>query len=212
MPPEDYLFIDDDIVVINKPAELLSVPGRGPDKLDSASSRLTEQLGEIHVVHRLDMSTSGVMIFARNKEALKHLQQQFQHRKTQKTYQAIIHGLLKPGKGAINLPMRCDWPNRPRQMVCYEHGKKSLTRWNTLEQLFINEQPATRVELIPVTGRSHQLRIHCLSLGHPILGDNLYATGEALACSPRLLLHAEKLTLQHPTTLLEFTFTAPVPF
>jgi len=150
------LFIDDDIIVVDKPAELLSVPGRGPDKQDSVTTRLAEEFSEVHIVHRLDMSTSGLMIFARNKAALKHLHKQFQNRVPKKVYQAVVAGQLTPSSGAINLPMRCDWPNRPMQMVCYEHGKKSLTRWQVIDQ---NTQQS-RVLLFPVTGRSHQLRVH----------------------------------------------------
>jgi len=202
------LFIDDDIIVIDKPAELLSVPGRGPDKQDSAATRLMAEYSEVHIVHRLDMSTSGLMIFARNKTALKHLHKQFQNRIPKKVYEAVLHGELQPGQGAINLPMRCDWPNRPRQMVCYEHGKKSLTRWQVIER----ENDSTRVLLFPVTGRSHQLRVHCFALGHPILGDNLYHTPESLSASDRLLLHAKELSLYHPSSSELLNFSCPAPF
>lgn len=202
------LFIDDDIIVVNKPAELLSVPGRGPDKQDSVTSRLAEEFSEVHIVHRLDMSTSGLMIFARNKTALKHLHKQFQNRLPKKIYQAVLAGRLTPSSGAINLPMRCDWPNRPKQMVCYEHGKKSLTRWQVIEA----SHDTSRVLLFPVTGRSHQLRVHCFALGHPILGDNLYHTPESLAASDRLLLHAKELSLYHPSSEQWLTFECPAPF
>jgi tRNA pseudouridine32 synthase/23S rRNA pseudouridine746 synthase len=202
------LFIDDDIIVVDKPAELLSVPGRGPDKQDSVTTRLAEEFSEVHIVHRLDMSTSGLMIFARNKAALKHLHKQFQNRVPKKVYQAVVAGQLTPSSGAINLPMRCDWPNRPMQMVCYEHGKKSLTRWQVIDQ---NTQQS-RVLLFPVTGRSHQLRVHCYAMGHPILGDNLYHTEESLAASHRLLLHAQKLELFHPTTEQWLSFSSNPDF
>jgi len=202
------LFIDDDIIVVDKPAELLSVPGRGPDKQDSVTTRLAEEFSEVHIVHRLDMSTSGLMIFARNKVALKHLHKQFQNRVPKKVYQAVVAGQLTPSSGAINLPMRCDWPNRPMQMVCYEHGKKSLTRWQVIDQ---NTQQS-RVLLFPVTGRSHQLRVHCYAMGHPILGDNLYHTEESLAASHRLLLHAQKLELFHPTTEQWLSFSSNPDF
>ncbi|CCK75976.1 MAG: RluA family pseudouridine synthase [Oleispira antarctica] len=202
------LFQDTDIIIVDKDSDLLSVPGRGPEKLDSVYHRLTLQFEEVHIVHRLDMATSGIIVFARNKEALRHLQQQFQHRQTEKSYQAIIAGRLTPTKGAINLPMRCDWPNRPKQMVCYEFGKKSLTRWRVMGY----EDNSTRVELIPVTGRSHQLRIHCDALGHPILGDNLYGTSESQAATKHLCLHAQSLTITHPNSLERLTFTSPVPF
>ena len=202
------LFIDDDIIVVDKPVELLSVPGRGPDKQDSVTSRLQDEFTEVHIVHRLDMSTSGLMIFARNKIALKHLHKQFQNRTPKKVYEAVLAGQLTPSTGAINYPLRCDWPNRPRQMVCYEHGKKSLTRWQVMEQT----DSTTRVSLFPVTGRSHQLRVHCYAIGHPILGDNLYHTEDSLAASNRLLLHAKKLELYHPTNGLWISFDSAPDF
>lgn len=204
----NILFQDDDIVIIDKQADVLSVPGKGPEKLDSIYHRLTLIFEEVHIVHRLDMATSGIMVFARNKNSLRHLQQQFQHRQTEKFYQAIIHGRLTPSHGAINLPMRCDWPNRPRQMVCYEFGKKSLTRWRVMEYVGTN----TRVELMPVTGRSHQLRIHCDALGHPILGDNLYGIPASQHATKHLCLHAQSLTFSHPTTGKRLTFSSPAPF
>jgi tRNA pseudouridine32 synthase/23S rRNA pseudouridine746 synthase len=202
------LFHDSDIIIVDKNADLLSVPGRGPDKLDSVFHRLTLQFDEVHIVHRLDMATSGIMVFARHKNALRHLQQQFQHRQTEKSYQAILAGRLTPSTGAINLPMRCDWPNRPRQIVCYEFGKKSLTRWRVMKYL----DHATRVELMPVTGRSHQLRVHCNALGHPILGDNLYGTTESQTAAEHLCLHAQSLTFTHPSSGKRLTFTSPAPF
>tara|TARA_B110000211_G_scaffold233807_1_gene301085 strand:+ start:9939 stop:10562 length:624 start_codon:yes stop_codon:yes gene_type:complete len=206
--PVTILYKDNDIIIVDKDPDLLSVPGRGPDKLDSVFHRLTLKFEEVHIVHRLDMATSGIIVFARNKESLRHLQQQFQHRQTEKSYQAIVAGKLTPNEGAINLPMRCDWPNRPKQMVCYEFGKKSLTRWQVMEHCNGN----TRVELIPITGRSHQLRIHCDALGHPILGDNLYGTTESQAASQHLCLHAQSLTITHPVSLERLTFESPVPF
>ncbi|NRA23518.1 MAG: RluA family pseudouridine synthase [Oleispira sp.] len=202
------LFHDSDIIIVDKNADLLSVPGRGPDKLDSVFHRLTLQFDEVHIVHRLDMATSGIMVFARHKNALRHLQQQFQHRQTEKSYQAILAGRLTPSSGAINLPMRCDWPNRPQQIVCYDFGKKSLTRWRVMEYL----DQTTRVELMPVTGRSHQLRVHCNALGHPILGDNLYGTTESQAATKHLCLHAQSLTFTHPSSGERLTFTSPSPF
>jgi tRNA pseudouridine32 synthase/23S rRNA pseudouridine746 synthase len=202
------LFQDFDIIIVDKDPDLLSVPGRGVEKLDSVYHRLTLQFEEVHIVHRLDMATSGIMVFARHKEALRHIQQQFQHRQTEKSYQAIIAGRLTPTEGAINLPMRCDWPNRPKQMVCYEFGKKSLTRWRVMSHY----ENSTRVELIPKTGRSHQLRIHCNALGHPILGDNLYGTTESQTATEHLCLHAQSLSFTHPTTLKRLTFTSSAPF
>ncbi len=208
MTSVSILFHDEDIIVVNKEADLLSVPGRGPEKLDSVYHRLTLQFEEVHIVHRLDMATSGIMVFTRNKPSLKHLQQQFQNRQTEKSYQAIIAGELHPATGAINLPMRCDWPNRPRQMVCYEYGKKSLTRWRIIEYVAGN----TRVELLPFTGRSHQLRIHCNAMNHPILGDHLYGTAESQNARHHLCLHAQSLTFTHPVTEERLTFTSEPPF
>lgn len=204
----NILHFDEDIIIINKQPDLLSVPGRGPEKLDSIYYRLTLNFEEVHVVHRLDMATSGIMVFARNKTSLRCLQQQFQHRQTQKSYQAIVYGKVIPSMGAINFPMRCDWPNRPKQMVCYEFGKKSLTRWKVLE--YINGN--TRLELIPITGRSHQLRIHCNAISHPILGDNLYGTPASQTATDHLCLHAQSLTFRHPTSHETMTFTSPAPF
>lgn len=208
MKSVNILFSDDDIIIVDKAPGLLSVPGRGAEKLDSVSHRLSLQFEEVHIVHRLDMATSGIMVFARNKEALRNLQQQFQHRKTEKSYQAIVAGRLTPSQGAINLPMRCDWPNRPKQMVCYEFGKKSLTRWRIMDFIEGN----TRVELLPFTGRSHQLRIHCEALGHPILGDNLYGTQYSQNATEQLCLHAQSLSFSHPKTNTWLTFASPAPF
>ncbi|HCM05241.1 MAG TPA: RNA pseudouridine synthase [Oceanospirillales bacterium] len=204
----NILFSDNEIIIVDKAPGILSVPGRGPEKLDSVSHRLSLQFPEIHIVHRLDMATSGIMVFARNKEALRSLQQQFQNRQTEKSYQAIIAGHLTPTQGAINLPMRCDWPNRPKQMVCYEFGKKSLTRWRVMEYIAEN----TRVELLPFTGRSHQLRIHCDALGHPILGDNLYGTTQSQTATEQLCLHAQSLTFTHPSSEERLTFSSSAPF
>ncbi len=204
----NILFSDNEIIIVDKAPGILSVPGRGPEKLDSVSHRLSLQFPEVHIVHRLDMATSGIMVFARNKEALRSLQQQFQNRQTEKSYQAIIAGHLTPTQGSINLPMRCDWPNRPKQMVCYEFGKKSLTRWRVMEYIAEN----TRVELLPFTGRSHQLRIHCDALGHPILGDNLYGTTQSQTATEQLCLHAQTLTFTHPSSDERLTFSSSAPF
>lgn len=208
MPNLSIIYYDDDIIIVDKQAGVLSVPGRGPEKLDSISHRLSLEFEEVHIVHRLDMATSGIMIFARHKNSLRSLQQQFQNRQTKKTYQAIVYGKLSPSSGAINLPMRCDWPNRPKQMVCYEFGKKSLTRWRIIE--YINNN--TRIELMPVTGRSHQLRIHCNAIGHPIVGDPFYGNSVSQAASKNLCLHAQSLTVKHPSSNEEITFSSTVPF
>jgi len=204
----DILFEDDDILVLNKPAGLLSVPGRTEEKQDCLATRAQAQFTGARTVHRLDMETSGVIIMARHMDALRHLGRQFEDRLTEKTYEARVYGQMGADEGEVNLPLVFDYPNRPKQKVCFETGRKSLTRYKVIER----EETATRVALYPVTGRSHQLRVHMLSLGHPILGDNLYAEGEALEAAPRLQLHAKTLTLRHPETAEILTFEAPVPF
>lgn len=199
---------DEDILVVDKPTLLLSVPGRGPEKQDCLVSRLTEEHGEVLVVHRLDWETSGLMVLARNKAAHRNLSIQFQEREVSKQYIAVVYGYLDEERGEVDLPLICDWPNRPRQMVDLEKGKPSLTRWQLLEK----GDNRSRVLLSPVTGRSHQLRVHMLSLGHPILGDPLYATGEALKMAERLLLHATALGFRHPVTGEAMAFESPPPF
>jgi tRNA pseudouridine32 synthase/23S rRNA pseudouridine746 synthase len=163
---------------------------------------------EARIVHRLDMDTSGVMVLAMNAQAHRHLGLQFERRKTEKTYVAEVWGQIERDAGEIDLPLVCDWPNRPKQMVSFEHGKPALTRW----QVIMRNERTTRVRLFPFTGRSHQLRVHMLSLGHPIVGDRFYATGDALEASPRLRLHAESLTLHHPTGGRRVTFETACEF
>jgi len=194
----EEVFRDEDIVVVNKPPFFLSVPGRHPGNFDSVQSRIQAEAPEAMAAHRLDLDTSGLMIVARHKEALRRVQRQFQDRLVEKDYIAVVHGLVEADTGEITLPLRCDWPNRPRQMVCYEHGKKALTRYEVISR--DASTPSTRLRLIPITGRSHQLRVHTREIGHPILGCDLYATPEALALSPRLLLHARYLSFHHPMT------------
>ena len=201
-------YADENILVVDKPTLLLSVPGRGPEKQDCLVSRLTEEHGEVLVVHRLDWETSGLMVLARNKAAHRNLSIQFQEREVSKQYIAVVYGDVEADRGEVDLPLICDWPNRPRQMVDLEKGKPSLTRWDLLEK----GDNRSRVLLSPVTGRSHQLRVHMLSLGHPILGDPLYATGEALMMAERLLLHATALGFRHPVTGEAMAFESPPPF
>ena len=195
-----------ELLFIDKPAGLLSVPGK--TEPDCVEARLRAQHPETLTVHRLDMATSGVMVFARSKAAQRHLGLQFERRHVAKRYEAVVHGVMDKDGGVIDLPLRADWPNRPRQMVCHERGKPSLTEWRVLER----GADRTRVMLLPRTGRSHQLRVHMLSLGHPILGDRLYADGAALAASPRLLLHAAELSLFNPDGGQRLTVASPVPF
>lgn len=201
-------YLDEDILVAEKPTRLLSVPGRGPQKQDCLVNRLALTHGEVLVVHRLDWETSGLMVLARNKPAQSELSRQFQQRKVSKQYLAEVYGEVAEPQGEVALPLICDWPNRPRQKVDYEQGKPSLTRW--IRQTSAAKR--TRMLLSPVTGRSHQLRVHMQALGHPILGDPLYAEGEALQMADRLLLHATRLTFQHPRSGMEMAFFSQPPF
>ncbi len=207
-PYLDILFKDEDILVLNKPSGLLSVPGKADDMKDCLEARAQSQVPGARIVHRLDMETSGVIIMARHLDALRHLGRQFETRQTKKTYQARVFGRMKQDEGEISLPLICDWPNRPKQMVDHNRGKKAITRFTVLER----EAAATRVALYPLTGRSHQLRVHMLSLGYPILGDNLYAPDAALWAADRLQLHAKTLTVTHPERGFKRTFEAPLPF
>jgi tRNA pseudouridine32 synthase/23S rRNA pseudouridine746 synthase len=208
-PMEPYLEIvsqDDDILVLNKPSGLLSVPGK--EHADCLQARVQRVFPTATVVHRLDMSTSGLMVMALNKPAHRHISKQFELRETAKTYQAIVFNRVQQESGEINLPLICDWPNRPKQMVDHEQGKKALTHWRVLER----NTHSTRLELKPVTGRSHQLRVHMLSMQHPILGDSLYAHDQALAMSNRLNLHAMFLSFRHPVSEQTLYFESEVPF
>ena len=200
--------VDEDILVVDKPTLLLSVPGRGPEKQDCLVSRLTADYGEVLVVHRLDWETSGLMVLARNKLAHRNLSIQFQEREVSKQYIAVVYGRVEAERGEVDLPLICDWPNRPRQMVDMEKGKPSLTRWELLER----GDNQSRLLLSPVTGRSHQLRVHLLSMEHPILGDPLYAEGEALTMAGRMLLHATALGFRHPRTGDIVAFESLPPF
>jgi tRNA pseudouridine32 synthase/23S rRNA pseudouridine746 synthase len=190
----DFTYQDEHILIANKPAGLLSVPGRLPEHYDSLWSRVVEEFPESQVVHRLDMSTSGLMLFALHKEAERHLKKQFQYRLTHKIYYARVWGIVEQNEGLIDLPLICDWPNRPRQKVCYEHGKPSQTRFRVVSR----EEHTTVVQLFPITGRSHQLRVHMMELGYPILGDEFYAHEEACSMSDRLQLHSAELSFYHP--------------
>ncbi len=208
--PLRVLFEDSALLVVDKPPGLLSVPGRGPDKADCAAARVQQRWPDALVVHRLDMGTSGLLVFARGPEAQRRLSHAFETRQTDKRYEALVWGQVADDAGQIDLPLVCDWPNRPRQMVSHEIGKPSTTRWQVLAR-----EPSlnrTRLALQPITGRSHQLRVHLQALGHPILGDELYAHVEALAAAPRLLLHACRLSLPHPVSGATLAVESPTPF
>lgn len=201
-------YADDDIVVAHKPSGLLSVPGRGPEKQECLLSHLQTLYPDIKIVHRLDMDTSGLMVLALNADTHRALSRQFQERDTSKTYHAVCAGKPTAQAGTLHLPMRCDWLRRPLQMIDFKQGKSAQTHWKVLQQY----GDRFLVELTPITGRSHQLRLHMKSLGHPILGDNLYADEIALNQSNRLLLHASHLGLTHPRSQKWLEFNHPADF
>lgn len=206
----DILYQDEWLLAVNKPAGLLSVPGRGPHKQDCMLSRVQAEFTDALTVHRLDMETSGIVLFARGKHMERELSIQFQQRLIHKQYVAVVAGCLQPVYGEISLPLASDWPNRPRQQVSFRYGKPSLTRYRVMAW---DKQPeTTRVWLEPVTGRSHQLRVHLQAIGYPILGDALYADSLVQACSDRLLLHAVTIRLRHPLTGYCLTIKSPLPF
>jgi len=215
-PYLEIIYQDDDIVVLNKASGILSVPGRLPEHQDCLQNRVQRVLPTATIVHRLDMATSGLMIMALNKPAHVVISRQFEQRKTQKSYLARVFGTVEQTQGSVDLPLICDWPNRPKQKVDHENGKQSLTHYRVISHSKIekttNDEISTLLELTPVTGRSHQLRVHMLALGHPILGDRLYAHSQALTMSSRLQLHALKLSLFHPSTEEAISFNAPCPF
>jgi tRNA pseudouridine32 synthase/23S rRNA pseudouridine746 synthase len=199
-PPTDpyikFLFVDNDLLVADKPSGLLSVPGKAPEHKDCLQYRVQRVYPSASVVHRLDMATSGIMLFALNKDSHRAISKQFELRQVHKTYYARVLGHLNQKSGDIFAPLICDWPNRPKQMVSEEHGKKAHTQYEV-----VNEgHYSSLIKLHPHTGRSHQLRVHMLHIGHPILGDRLYACKEALSASPRLLLHADSIAFSHPST------------
>ena len=189
---------DDYLIILNKPAGLLSVPGRGEEKQDCLISRVQKEFPDALIVHRLDMSTSGLMVIAQGKEVERNLSILFQQRKIVKKYIAIVEGKVSANSGEVDLPLMTDWPNRPKQKVDFENGKPSQTRYTVLS--YDKKNNTTRLELIPLTGRTHQLRVHMQSINHAILGDELYASKEVVEKAPRLLLHACYLSFLHPVT------------
>ena len=188
LPPEDngldILYQDEYLLVLNKPAGLLSVPGRDEDKQDCQIHRVQREFPTAMIVHRLDMATSGAMVIALNEEIHRNLSILFEKRQVEKKYVAVVAGLVKNQQGLINLPLITDWPNRPKQMIDHERGKPSRTQFNVLD--YDHKRNTTRVELIPETGRTHQIRVHLQSIGHAILGDRLYASDEVRDNSPHL--------------------------
>ena len=207
-PYLEIIYQDDDILVVNKPSGLLSVPGKAPEHRDCLENRVKLVLPTARIVHRLDMATSGVMVLALHAEAQRELNRQFQLRQTHKQYIARVSGLVTADSGTINLPLICDWPNRPRQMVCYQRGKASVTHYEVLER----SANISRLLLTPVTGRSHQLRVHMQMIGHAILGDKFYADAATFAAAERLQLHAQTLSLQHPSSGKTIIFSVNCSF
>ncbi len=210
------LHADASLLVFDKPAGLLCVPGRGPDKQDCLSARAERQWPDAKVVHRLDMATSGIVLMARGIEAQRALSLAFEQRRVHKRYTAVVNGVLPntlPGNGwnTIDLPLLLDWLNRPRSIVNHTQGKPSLTRWRLADPLPHDRPGTTRLALEPVTGRSHQLRVHLQAIGHPIVGDPLYGAAPPEPAQ-RLLLHAEGIRFPHPATGEAMAFVAPCPF
>jgi tRNA pseudouridine32 synthase / 23S rRNA pseudouridine746 synthase len=223
--PITVRYADAALLVLEKPAGLLSVPGRGPDKQDCLSTRVQQQYPDARVVHRLDMATSGLMLMARGAQALSVLNRAFAEREVHKRYQALVHGSMQRAQGAwqtIDLPIAVDWPNRPLRIID-AGGKASLTRWRwlhddpqdpTQQPLVPAGLPVCRLELEPVTGRSHQLRVHLRAIGHPIVGDRLYGndTDDARLAAARLMLHASSIALRHPVSGEPLAFSSAPDF
>lgn len=205
----DLVYCDESLLVANKPAGLLSVPGRGTDKTDSLASRVQNEFPDARSVHRLDMSTSGLLVFARGADMQRRLSQLFRERGVEKCYIAMVAGRFETDTGEVDLPLGSDWPNRPRQKVNFAGGKNSLTRYRVLAHDAVMN--TSRIELEPVTGRTHQLRVHMAAIGHPIVGDTLYG-GAAGATVERLLLHASVLGFTHPLSAELLTLVSEAPF
>lgn len=198
-------------MVIHKPAGILTVPGKTADLQDCVINRLLEVEPKTLLIHRLDRDTSGILVFALSKLGQNRISRQFQERQTSKIYQAVVAGHLQ-GEGTIDVPVIYDPSRPPLHIAEPSHNKPALTHWQAVEHFQIQGQDVTRVKLTPITGRSHQLRVHMQYLGHPIVGDTLYATAEQQQLSPRLCLHAEMLSFKHPKTEKEMEFHCPVPF
>lgn len=213
-PPPDQglplVHLDQALIVVDKPEGLLSVPGRGDDRADCMVARVQQRHPEALTVHRLDMATSGLIVFARGAQPQRALSALFEKRQVHKRYEAVVHGLVLADEGLVDLPLAADWPQRPRQQVCWVRGKPSQTRYRVLARDPIAGQ--TRVALEPLTGRSHQLRVHMLALGHAIVGDPFYGDPALQATHPRLCLHACALALPHPSTGQVVHWHSPAPF
>ena len=208
---EHLIHRDDDFMVIHKPAGLLTVPGKTEDLQDCLINRLVKLEPKTLLIHRLDRDTSGILAFGLTKWGQKTISRQFQERQTDKTYQAVVAGKLE-GEGTIEVPVVYDPSRPPLHIADPAHNKTAITHWQAIEHFNIQGQPVTRVKLTPITGRSHQLRVHMQYLGHPIIGDTLYATLEQQQLSSRLCLHAERLSFYHPQTEQLVEFYCPAPF
>lgn len=201
-------YVDKHLAIVEKPAGLLSVPGRGPEKVDCLMTRVQIPLPDALTVHRLDMETSGLMIVAMTKDAQRRLSKCFEERKITKSYEAVVHREIDEASGTIDLPLRADWPRRPRQMVDRQQGKSAITHWKRVSV----SSGKSRLHLRPITGRSHQLRVHLNTIGHPILGDTLYGCDSSRTASLRLMLHASKLFFHHPFTAKPIRVVSASPF
>jgi tRNA pseudouridine32 synthase/23S rRNA pseudouridine746 synthase len=208
---EHLIHRDKDFMVIHKPAGILTVPGKTEDLKDCVISRLLKTESRTLLIHRLDRDTSGILVFALSRTGQNSISRQFQERQTSKTYQALVAGRLE-GEGEISVPVVYDPAHPPLHIADPEHNKTALTLWKAVEHSEIQGQPVTRVELTPVTGRSHQLRVHMQYLGHPIIGDTLYATEEQQSLAERLCLHAAYLSFSHPVSGEKVEFHCAVPF
>lgn len=209
-PLEPYISIihqDADLLVLDKPSGLLSVPGRHPALSDSLATRVQKQFPKALMINRLDKDTSGLVLMSLNRKAHAAIAVQFEARTTEKRYIACVWGQVEEDEGLIDLPLAIDPDNKPRHRVDHEHGKAAQTRWQVLDR----HENSTRMQLFPLTGRTHQLRVHMKALGHVILGDEFYAEGQALGAADRLLLHAEEVAFHHPDGR-HVKFTAPCPF
>ncbi|WP_173912804.1 pseudouridine synthase [Acinetobacter sp. Marseille-Q1618] len=212
MPPQEplkILYEDTDLVVIEKPAGLLSVPGRLPEHHDSAYFRVLDRFPNAKITHRLDMATSGILMFAKHRDAEVAVSKMFQARTVQKNYIALVQGQLL-GEGSVDVPLITDWENRPRQMVHFELGKPAKTLYQALS--YDAEQAITRVLLTPITGRSHQLRVHMMHIGHPITGDKIYHPEPSRSPLKRMALHASYLAFTQPLSGEQVEIQGNVPF
>ena len=212
-PPHDklnFLYIDEDLIIVDKPSGLLSVPGKGEDKQDCLINRIIMNYSNALIVHRLDMDTSGLMVLARNKDSHRMLSNLFQQRQVKKSYTAIVDGIVEDNEGEITSSLITDWPNRPKQKIDPVNGKPSTTLYRVIETN--KNDHCSRVKLTPVTGRTHQLRVHMLSIGHAILGDNLYANESPRNKSSRLLLHSNFIEFIHPISKQLISYECEPPF